>query len=157
MLAGGENHRGYGGAGQAQWRGPYVAIGVQADDTVTVNNLNLDRDLYYTQQADGRAYGIPRGVGDNPLGLGRDAFFCLGDNSPASMDSRFWVSVDDKVEQSITDLRTCQGRAPELGKGIVPRELMIGRAFFVYFPAPYRLQEQQPGIIPNFGNMRFID
>ena len=157
MLAGGENHRGYGGAGQAQWRGPYVAIGVQADDTVTVNNLNLDRDLYYTQQADGRAYGIPRGVGDNPLGLGRDAFFCLGDNSPASMDSRFWVNVDREVKQSITDLRTSQGRDPVLDEGIVPREMMIGRAFFVYFPAPYRLQEQQTGIIPDFGNMRFID
>ena len=67
------------------------------------------------------------------------------------------MEVDPEVKRSIQDLRASQGRDPKLSNGIVPRELMIGRAFFVYFPAPYRLQERQLGIVPNFGNMRFID
>ena len=37
-----------------------------------------------------------------------DHFFCLGDNSPQSADSRIW--------------------------GLVPRRLMLGRALLIYFP-----------------------
>ena len=33
---------------------------------------------------------------------------------------------------------------------------MIGKAFFVYYPAPYPLRPGQMGTVPNFGDMRFI-
>jgi hypothetical protein len=33
---------------------------------------------------------------------------------------------------------------------------MLGKAFFVYWPAGYRPWPSAPGIIPNFGDMRFI-
>ena len=40
--------------------------------------------------------------------------------------------------------------------GFIPRKLMVGRAFFVYFPAPYSLKRESYPIIPNFGDLRFI-
>jgi hypothetical protein len=33
---------------------------------------------------------------------------------------------------------------------------MLGKAFFVYWPAGYRPLPGLPGFIPNFGEMRFI-
>ena len=47
-----------------------------------------------------------------------------------------------------------QGTADPLGK--VPRELMLGRAFYVYWPAPYSLKGHGLGILPNHGDRRFI-
>jgi len=38
----------------------------------------------------------------------------------------------------------------------VPERFMLGKAFFVYWPAGYRLSPTSPGIVPNFGDMRFI-
>ena len=82
--------------------------------------------------------------------LGHDEFYCLGDNSPASGDSRYWGEPHAWIaEEAFAD--PARARA-----GIVPRELMIGRAFFVYFPAPLKLAPEQPGVIPNFAGMRFI-
>ncbi|MFN7337790.1 MAG: S26 family signal peptidase, partial [bacterium] len=64
-------------------------------------------------------------------------FFC-GDNSPASLDGRLWdvpspyvMPLDPKI-------------------GVVHRDMIIGRAFFVYFPAMERK------FVPNFGMMRWI-
>ena len=73
----------------------------------------------------------------------------MGDNSPLSSDSRLWPSVNPWVRELML-----KNSAQELG--IVPRELMMGRAFFVYWPAMYGLSEQRAAIIPNFGDMRFI-
>jgi hypothetical protein len=33
---------------------------------------------------------------------------------------------------------------------------MIGKAFFVYWPAGYRPINSAPALVPNFGDMRFI-
>ena len=40
--------------------------------------------------------------------------------------------------------------------GVVPRKLLMGRAFFVYFPAPFSLTPGGMSVFPNFGDMRFI-
>ena len=41
--------------------------------------------------------------------------------------------------------------------GRVPERFLLGRAFFVYWPAGYRpFSPGMPGLIPNFGEMRFI-
>ena len=40
--------------------------------------------------------------------------------------------------------------------GIVPRELMRGRAFFVYWPSPFSWRRETPSLFINFGDMRFI-
>ena len=124
--------------------------------------VQLDRDLYYiagsppgnvTMTARGGLIrdGSGRVVDTEPVRLRADEFFCMGDNSPASDDSRYWRGVHPWVEPYFDGA----GPAPA---GIVPRDLLIGRAFFVYFPSPHRLFGDPGGSvpIPNFGRMRFI-
>jgi hypothetical protein len=83
-----------------------------------------------------------------------DEFFMLGDNSPASKDSRLWIDaapslrLTEKVEGS---------DVPLYRLGTVPRYNLIGRAFFVYWPAGGKLagQDRLP-YVPNVGKMRRI-
>jgi len=105
----------------------------------TLTRVGLDRDLYYqTGRAPWRTT-LPETV----FTLGPDQFFVLGDNSPASKDGRMWTSVDPWVAEEFD---------PTVG--VVDGDLMMGRAFFVYFPAPEKAFGKVP--VPNFGKMRFI-
>lgn len=126
------------------------AVRIAVSGAALLRRVNLDRDLYYTQA---RNALYPHPFANTPLGtigrpavLGEDEFFVLGDNSPQSKDSRLWTGVAPWI-----DYRT------HVPIGRVPRELMIGRAFFVYWPAMYRLGEGGVAFIPNFAHMRFID
>lgn len=135
---------------QAQFL-PDVSVTVSGGPA-TLHRVQLDRDIYYSStnpngmQARGGLERTPRPA--LPVLIGPDEFFCMGDNSPLSHDSRFWDQVDPWVRQLLF-----QGQARY---GMVPREMMMGRAFFVYFPALYHLRPTAPGIFPNFGDMRFI-
>lgn len=127
---------------------PKVHLTVQGA-AVTVRSLDLDRDLYYTQQGRNAL-----ATHNRPATIHADRFFCLGDNSPQSKDSRLWTDVDKWVHYNVATAEEKQ--YPRELVGFVPRDLMIGRAFFVYFPAPHRLSPDSVGFIPNFGRMRFI-
>ena len=61
----------------------------------------------------------------------KDQFFPMGDNSTQSSDARVWDNEDRYVE----------------------RDLLIGRAIYVYWP--HTLNEPVP-FFPNFGKMKFI-
>lgn len=140
---------------------PRPTPAITVSGPATLRAVQLDRDLHYRA---GDALGSPgnRALGGlprnrrgrvltrDPVRLGGDEFYTLGDNSPASGDSRYWSDPHPWIEaEAFAD--------PERARaGIVPRELMIGRAFFVYFPAPLKLSRDLPGIIPNFAGMRFI-
>jgi len=105
------------------------------------------------------------GTRDNPIVLRRfekrsdyDEFFMLGDNSPSSSDSRLWVEVAPTL-RLYDELNAAQYRP-----GTVPRYNLIGKAFFVYWPAgtPVPALKDIPGvpslsIIPNVGKMRRIN
>jgi hypothetical protein len=68
-------------------------------------------------------------------------YFVCGDNSPQSLDARAWGPPDPLVA------------AIDPTTNVVPKALMIGRAFFVYFPA----WQKRYGIpIPDIGRMRWI-
>lgn len=87
---------------------------------------------------------------DNP---DLDEFFVLGDNSPQSLDSRGWTWAAPTLRL----YEDTEGTRPLYHLGTVPRYNLIGKAFFVYWPAGFR----PPGlaglpIVPNFGKMRFI-
>ena len=116
----------------------------------TLYRTALSRDIHYqanTYHGDGvhtHVYeGLPaRGTHPaSPCNLSPDQFFVCGDNSPLSYDARLW----DKPSPYVAPLD------PDVG--VVNRDLLIGKAFFVYFPAP----SHRFGIpIPDFGDMRFI-
>ena len=118
---------------------------------VTLARVGLDRDLYYQPRNYANFSGSdgPPAFGTHPsnlVTLDSDEFFMLGDNSPSSADGRLWETIDPNVAAQIDDK-----------KGVVNQKLLLGKAFFVYFPAPHTLDLAGFHIpIPDFGNMRFI-
>lgn len=138
-----------------------VAIGSRGLP-MEIRHLAVHRDVYYrsdyfrgdpdavAQQGEPFA-GYPGwGTEHNPILLRQSPpdYFCCGDNSPQSEDSRYWATV-------------CPGLAAREGEnryqfGTVPGDQMIGRAFFVYWPAGIRFSSGTPAVIPNVGRMRII-
>ena len=92
-----------------------------------------------------RMWASPNNFPDNVIHLGPGEYFVLGDNSLASLDARMW---SDDIE--LADLYVESGRVPD--------RFMLGKAFFVYWPAGYKPipADRVPAITPNFGDMRFI-
>ena len=139
---------------------PYPAVAIEvAGAPVTLRRVELDRDLYYSVLGSHRYSargGFFKSDGQegqsSPVELHADQFFCLGDNSPMSLDSRYWRNIHPWILKRYFDERGDMTRH----LGIVPRRLIMGKAFFVYFPAPLRLSPTTPGVFPNFGEMRFI-
>jgi len=116
-----------------------------ASGKLTASHVAIFRDIHYTgsEFAGGRKYG--RAIEGAPFTLGKNEFFVLGDNSPNSSDSRWW--------------RT-QGRGNNkktYRQGIVPRDYMVGKAIFVYWPNGLKPFENSSfGFIPNIKKMRRI-
>lgn len=110
---------------------------------LTIEHITLYRDNYYTNNTIPKS-PIGRAVEGKPITLKKDEFFVLGDNSPKSHDSRFWC------EPGIANNRTYE-------TGIVHRDLLVGRAFFVYWSGAFYLHRQvRFPLMPNIGQMRFI-
>ncbi len=112
---------------------------------VALHNVGLDRDLHWrTDISPGSDRGYARGTApDSALLLESEQYYMCGDNSPSSRDSRLWDSVDPWVAEAAGDR-----------VGVVHRDLLMGKAFFVYFPAPH--QNLGPIPVPDFGRLRFI-
>jgi signal peptidase I len=79
---------------------------VGAAGGVGVQNIKLFRDVYYTRQSQGPIDHAKADI----FYVQPGHFMCLGDNSAQSSDSRKW--------------------------GVVPERLMLGKAVFVFWPAP---------------------
>jgi hypothetical protein len=127
-------------------------IRIDVDGPCDLAHLKLFRDLYYTQVTDTFTQRVGRAgtaTQDNPLKLNTDEFFAMGDNSRQSSDGRLWNRVNDPLG----DL----GVRP----GIVPRRYLLGKAFFVYWPAGFvptdrvSILRELP-LVPNTGSMRII-
>ncbi|MCB9851832.1 MAG: hypothetical protein H6819_01950 [Phycisphaerales bacterium] len=129
-----------------------ISIGARSMP-VELRHLRVDRDVYYTTRThqydpEGHAGGEPAwGTKGNPIFLRSDPpeYFCCGDNSPQSQDSRFWVITSHFLKER-----------PDYQRGTVPADQLIGRAFFVYWPSGLRFSRSTIGVIPNVGRMRFI-
>jgi len=112
---------------------------------LTLSHVAIFRDIHYTaaQYANGPKEGSAI---NNPFPLGEDEFFVLGDNSPNSEDCRWWTR-EGLANKGLSNYRV----------GIVPRDYLVGKALFVYWPSGFRPFAEFPfGIIPNVGRMRFI-
>ena len=135
-------------------------LGVEfSGSPLTLHRVRVDRDLYYrpailstheSNQPDengpaieGFAFGTDF---NNPAQLHADQFMMCGDNSAASRDSRFWGRPSKLVTSTFGE------DAPF----IVPRPLLLGKAWCVYFPAPVSPMAGLPKIMPDFGELRFI-
>lgn len=105
-----------------------VSVGA-CGKSMTVGVQRLFRDVYYTG-------GRERHAVREPLTLGKDEFFMLGDNSSVSADSRSWQDP------------------------AVPRKLLIGKPFLVHLPS--RTVEWGRGDsvirfrIPDWSRIRFV-
>ncbi len=159
---------------------PRVSIRV-AGGAAALHDVELDRDLYYTSSLATttavfarvgvlRRDGQGRVAESRPLRIEADRFFVLGDNSPISNDARFWDTVHPWIERQMIreSEREASAAGDTSGHGVrrnplirdhthvVPRSLMIGRAFFIYYPAPFALGRDGKQMLPNFGDMRMV-
>lgn len=135
---------------------------------MTLSHLALFRDIYYTDGSESPASTAARAVQGKPFRLDQNEFFALGDNSPNSLDGRYWPEPTQATK----------GTQPPR-PGVVPRYYLVGKALFVYWPSGFEFpwpvslkmtlarHAQSPPIrllhmlvslrwIPNFGQMRFI-
>jgi signal peptidase I len=126
----------------------------------TMSRVSVDHDLYYRsdllQPSATKNPTMPGNeklveVGSPAFGthpdklavLGPNQFMMAGDNSTYSSDGRLWGNPDEFVAAQIDT-------APFL----VNRDLLIGKAWCVYWPSAFRLGNFP--IIPDFGSVRFI-
>ena len=115
-----------------------AAVGIFGAGELRLWHIGIFRDIYYTNE------GIRRAKEGEPFHLGPDEFFACGDNSPISLDSRMWA-------------REGIGNGTKTyTKGVVPRDYLMGKAFFVYWSDAFRPFENLMPIIPNMGGIQFI-
>jgi len=114
----------------------------------TLYRVGLDRDLHYQPTDKASGHGLATSP-YAPLILSPDQFFACGDNSPLSADGRAWDTVDPWVARQYPP-----PPGPYQTKGVIPRDLLLGKAFFVYWPS--LRWEGKPVPVPDFGRMRFI-
>jgi signal peptidase I len=114
------------------------AVGIFGAGEMRLWHIGIFRDIHYTGQR------ILRAKEGEPFHLGPDEFFACGDNSPISLDSRMWAS---KGIGNGTKTYT---------EGVVPRDYLMGKAFFVYWSDAFKPFENLLPIIPNMGGVHFI-
>jgi signal peptidase I len=113
---------------------------------LTLSHIAIFRDIHYTEAKFSSRGDGGRATKDNPFILEKDQFFVLGDNSPNSEDGRWWDSLGVSNK----------GLSP-YREGTVPRDYLVGKALFVYWPSGFKPFAEFPfGVVPNVGRMRFI-
>ena len=92
---------------------------------ITLSHIAIFRDIHYTAAKFANSPKSGRAIEGNPFALRKDEFFVLGDNSPNSEDGRWW-SQPGRANNGLS-----------YRKGIVPRDYLVGKAMFVYWPSGF--------------------
>lgn len=131
---------------------PPAAVEITASNQQSdIAHVGLWRDIFYLNSPPGSAQSSYWASPDRIIHLGGNEpgeekeYFVLGDNSPISLDARHWYGNISLPHENLM-----------VESGRVPDRFMLGRAFFVYWPAGYPILGNSPAIVPNFGEMRFI-
>ncbi|MCC6285339.1 MAG: hypothetical protein IT439_08570 [Phycisphaerales bacterium] len=120
---------------------------IEADGEAEFFRVRVSRDIFWRPVARPHGNGfILAGRATHPSNsptLGPDQFFLCGDNSTDSEDGRGWGPPHPAIADGLASA----------GAGVVPREMIIGRAFVVYLPAL-----QWRGMVPilDVGRMRWL-
>jgi signal peptidase I len=145
---------------QRMWREATIGQGVQYDYARQMQQDTSGAPNRWMQDSVGAFRGWA--TTGNPLALrqfpedpSRNEYFCLGDNSPESLDGRGWSAAAPSLRLYDAD----GNRQYQLGT--VPRYNIIGRAMLVYWPSgfPVGLLPGKLGelpVIPNAGRMRWV-
>jgi signal peptidase I len=125
--------------------------------SVTASDLVLKRDIYYTLNpgtsdywpdhsetppsmeildylADPSRLSFLSKLPSKDYPIGEDRFLMLGDNSPQSKDSRGWSDEDRRKPEYPIDHPNAGWDESNRASWEVPRNLLTGKAFFVYWP-----------------------
>jgi len=92
---------------------------------LTLSHIAVFRDIHYIAKRSANSPEGGRAIEGNPFTLGKDEFFVLGDNSPNSEDGRWWARAG--IGNNGLSYR----------QGIVPRDYVVGKALFVYWPGGF--------------------
>lgn len=111
---------------------------------LTLSHAALYRDIHYLDTRPDSRQSVDQAGENNPFTLEKDEYFVMGDNSPDSADSRLW------------NIEGIGNNGNRYRTGIVPRDYLVGKAFFVYWPSGFRMGKSRLAFIPNIGQMRFI-
>lgn len=106
-----------------------------------LSHIAILRDIHYIDSTPNGT--ILRAGQGRPFELGEDEFFVLGDNTPASLDSRWWNQPGKG------------NNGNKFRQGIVPRDYLVGKAFFVYWPGAFKPFERFK-LIPCVGGAKVI-
>ncbi|MCH7870257.1 MAG: signal peptidase I [Planctomycetes bacterium] len=119
---------------------PPVELSIAANQlALDLRGLRIDRDVYYTHRP---GITLRASAGDG-FSLDVNEYFVLGDNSPASHDSREWFRSGLHMP---ADYRT----------GTVRADKIVGLAFFVYLPGPMPLDQRGRLQVVDIGRTRFV-
>jgi signal peptidase I len=120
-------------------------VKISGSGKLVLSHVAVFRDIHYTTSK--YANGLEKGRAiDKPFALREDEYFVLGDNSPNSEDCRWWTR-EGLSNKGLPPYRV----------GVVPRDYLVGKALFVYWPSGFRPFPAFPlSIIPNIGKMRLI-
>jgi len=114
--------------------------GIFGSGKLALSHIAVFRDIHYTK-VDGPGPG--KATQGQPFKLEKNQYFVLGDNSPNSADSRWWNQ---------------RGRGNNgilYREGIVPREYLVGKAFFVYWPGGFKpFAKSRFAVIPDIVRKR---
>ncbi|MEN8128308.1 MAG: S26 family signal peptidase, partial [Planctomycetota bacterium] len=130
-------------AGTDRQIAPQVQILGSGDLRLT--HIGLYRDIHYlSDDSSEPKFHALWATESKPIVLEEDQYFACGDNSPFSKDSRMW---DEE------GLKNNGGSYPA---GVVPKDYLVGKAFFVHWPGGYRLKEEPIRWVPFPDGMKMI-
>ena len=90
--------------------------------TIRLSHIAVFKDIHYLSYSNRNQTKTSRAGEGKPFTLEKDEFFVLGDNTANSKDSRLW------------DSRGKGNNGHQYRMGVVPRDYLVGKAFFVYWP-----------------------